>query len=413
VRLLLVTDYYPPLVGGATRAFEQLAGRLAAEGHEVTVVSAWQRQSPTFELRGGIPVIRLRDSVSRIPGTSVDRDRHTPPPLPDPELVWRLRRLLRRTDPDVIYTFGWLTYSLCVALPRRHPPVILSIRDYGNICPKRSLVRNGRQCNGPGWGKCPPCGREIYGPLKTLLGTVGVLGGRRLIARRVSAVQSCSRFAETMVLQNLLAPPAAARLPRYVIPDFRDETGAGVAPPALPSEPFILYVGALRDIKGVRILLDAYERMCAPKPELVLLGARAPETPTTFPPGVSVLPPVPNPDVLAAWDRALFGVAPSLLAEPLGNVIHEAMSRGKAVIGTFPGGHADMIEDGVSGLLVPAGDAAALTRAMERLAFDHDLRNRLGSATRDRAAAFTAERVFPAFAEMFADVSGIRPERIR
>jgi glycosyltransferase involved in cell wall biosynthesis len=136
------------------------------------------------------------------------------------------------------------------------------------------------------------------------------------------------------------------------------------------------------------------------------LGSRAPETPTSFPPGVSVLPPVPYPDVLAAWDRALFGVAPSLLAEPLGNVIHEAMSRGKAVIGTFPGGHADMIEDGVSGLLVPAGDTAALTRAMERLSSDHDLRDRLAGAAREQAAAFTAQRVFPRFLEMFANVSG-------
>lgn len=305
----------------------------------------------------------------------------------------------------MIYAFGWLTYSLCAALPRRHPPVILSIRDYGNICPKRSLVRDGRQCDGPGWRKCPPCGREIYGPLRTLLGTVGVLGGRWLIARRVSAVQSCSRFAETMVLQNLLAPQAAAGLRRYVIPDFRDETGVGVAPSALPSEPFILYVGALRDIKGVRILLDAYERMHAPKPELVLLGSRAPETPTSFPAGVSVLPPVPNPDVLAAWDRALFGVAPSVLAEPLGNVIHEAMSRGKAVIGTFPGGHGDMIEDEVSGLLVPAGDVNALARAMDQLASDAQLRDRLGRTARQRAPAFTAQRVFPRFLEMFAEIS--------
>jgi glycosyltransferase involved in cell wall biosynthesis len=405
MRLLMVTDYYPPLVGGATRAFEQLATRLAALGNIVTVVSAWQREAPAVEQQDGVTVHRLRDGVSRIPATSVDRDRHTAPPIPDPELVWRFRSLLRQTDAEVIYTFGWLTYPLCAALPRRHPPVILSIRDYGNICPKRSLVRHGSQCDGPGWTKCLACAPELYGPAKALLGTVGVLGSRRLIERRIAAVQSCSRFAESMVLPNLLTVKTRQRLRRYVIPDFRDEVPPASPPPGLPHEPFILFVGALRDIKGVRILLDAYDRMQTPKPELVLLGSRAPETPQRFPAGVSVLPPVSNASVLAAWDLALFGVAPSVLAEPLGNVIHEAMSRGRAVIGTTPSGHSDMIRDGRSGLLVPAGNVVALAEAMERLATNHALRDSLGRAARDDAEAFSAGRVFPRFVQMFAEVA--------
>ena len=40
------------------------------------------------------------------------------------------------------------------------------------------------------------------------------------------------------------------------------------------------------------------------------------------------------------------------------------------MIGTFPGGHTDLIEDGVDGLLVPAGDVVALGRAMRRLVDD-------------------------------------------
>ena len=63
----------------------------------------------------------------------------------------------------------------------------------------------------------------------------------------------------------------------------------------------------------------------------------------------------------------MFGVAPSLWPEPFGSVVHEGMSRGRALIGTTPGGHADMIEHGVTGLLVPAGDAAALREAMRSL----------------------------------------------
>jgi glycosyltransferase involved in cell wall biosynthesis len=401
MRLLFVTDYYAPLVGGATRAFEQLAVRMAEAGHQVTVATAWQRGTAAEESREGVTVHRLRDLGSRIPGTSVDDLRHTPPPYPDPELVLRLRGVLRRADPDLVYVFGWITYSLCVALVGNDTPVVFSVRDYGNICPKRSLVRKGQGCSGPGWGKCLACAPELYGPAKATIATAGVLGGRRLIRRRATATQSCSSFAEAMVLSRLDPRGDARWRRRYVIPDFRDQPGAASLPDGLPAEPFILYVGALRDIKGVRVLVEAYEMLAAPRPPLVMIGSRAPETASSFPDGVTVLPPVSNASVLAAWDRALFGVAPSVLAEPLGNVVHEAMSRGKPVIGTTPGGHADMIDDGVNGMLVPGGDVGALTSAMSELVSDGDLRARLGSAAAPAAEAFSAVEVFPRFAAMF------------
>ncbi|HEY3522906.1 MAG TPA: glycosyltransferase, partial [Candidatus Limnocylindrales bacterium] len=68
--------------------------------------------------------------------------------------------------------------------------------------------------------------------------------------------------------------------------------------------------------------------------------------------------------------------------EPLGLVVHEGMSRGRAVIGTRPGGHADLIVDGESGLLVPSGDAVALAAAIARLLADPALRARLGTSGR-------------------------------
>ena len=95
---------------------------------------------------------------------------------------------------------------------------------------------------------------------------------------------------------------------------------------------------------------------------MVLAGPLAPDTPESFPDGVTVLTSVPHPTVMAMWDRALFGVFPTKWPEALGNVVHEAMSRGRAVIGTRPGGHEDMIEDGETGLLVEAGNVEALAR---------------------------------------------------
>ena len=90
----------------------------------------------------------------------------------------------------------------------------------------------------------------------------------------------------------------------------------------------------------------------------MLIGTRWPETPATFPAGVTVLSDVPHGVVMAAWERSLFGVAPSVWPDPLPGVVREAMTRGRAVVATAVGGNPDMIDDGVSGLLVPPGDAA-------------------------------------------------------
>ena len=65
----------------------------------------------------------------------------------------------------------------------------------------------------------------------------------------------------------------------------------------------------------------------------------------------------------------------------------EAMAYGRAVVTTGVGGLADAIDDGVTGLVVPAGDAVALRLALEQLLGDVALRERLGAAAREKAAA--------------------------
>jgi len=145
----------------------------------------------------------------------------------------------------------------------------------------------------------------------------------------------------------------------------------------LPKEPFILYVGALSRLKGLAVLFDAYRKLASPPP-LVLLGTPRPDK-LDFPLGVVVMTNVPNAVIMAAWDRALFGVMPSLWPEPFGTVVAEAMSRGRPVVGTRTGGHGDMLDES-SGILVPQGDPEALARAMADLIGDPDRRAAMGLA---------------------------------
>lgn len=106
---------------------------------------------------------------------------------------------------------------------------------------------------------------------------------------------------------------------------------------------------------------------------------------------------------MAAWDGALFGVMPSLWREPFGTVVAEGMSRGRPVIGTQIGGHADIIDD-ASGLLVPQGDVDALEQARRALIDHPERREAMGRAARKRAQLFAAESVLPRFEQVYREM---------
>jgi glycosyltransferase involved in cell wall biosynthesis len=160
---------------------------------------------------------------------------------------------------------------------------------------------------------------------------------------------------------------------------------SGVASPAhvaRPDEPpHILYVGRLSEEKGVRELAEAAARL-----PLVVVGDG---------PLRSLLPQtvgfVPHAELGRYYERAAVVVVPSR-REGYGVAAREAMAHGRAVVATAVGGLPDAIEDGVTGLLVPPGDTAALRAALERLLADAELRERLGAEGRRRArVAFSWE----------------------
>lgn len=80
-------------------------------------------------------------------------------------------------------------------------------------------------------------------------------------------------------------------------------------------------------------------------------------------------------------------VLPSRKPEPFGFVTVEAMTQGRAVIGTNHGGTCELIEEGVTGLLVPPSDPKALVTAIERLLGDRALREKMGKAAANYAHA--------------------------
>ena len=171
-----------------------------------------------------------------------------------------------------------------------------------------------------------------------------------------------------------------------------------------------MFVGAFRRVKGLETIFAAYRRLSSPPP-LVLIGTFSRDAPKELMSEATVLTDVPHAAVMAAWDRALFGVMPSVWPEPFAGTIHEAMSRGKPVISTRLGGSTDMIDE-TNGILVAPGDDAALAEAMDHLIRDPQRREAYGWAAAERAAAFTAEAVLPRFEKVYEEVLALPNPRI-
>jgi glycosyltransferase involved in cell wall biosynthesis len=92
---------------------------------------------------------------------------------------------------------------------------------------------------------------------------------------------------------------------------------------------------------------------------------------------------LPLDELVLRYNTCELFVSPSLY-EGFGLPAAEAMSCGAAVIATTAGAFPEVIEDGVSGVLVPPGDAPALADAIRRLVGDSELRRRLGREGRRR-----------------------------
>ena len=414
LRILVATDHYPPHIGGAQIQSLTLAHELRRRGHDVAVATVWQNGIPSLENDNGTPVYRVRQ-LRTLPQLVRTRPQHHQPPFPDPVTTWQLRRVLDEFKPDIVHSYGWISYSCAAALIGRDTPLIITSRDYAYGCPKRTLMyKDGSECSGPALLKCLDCAAAHYGRAKGWTAALGVLASRPLLRRKTTAIHSISTYVQEMVRRDFLDDRRTESGDRNsVIHDVvgnapstvERRAGAGNAADRLrelPEGPFMLFVGALRRVKGIEELLAAYQLLESPPP-LVLIGTIEPDTPTGFPPGVQVLTNFPHEAVMEAWARCTFGVLPSLWAEPFGTVVCEAMSRGRPVVATKPGGHTDMVIDGETGILVDRGDVEGLAAAMQRLLDDAAVRERLGEAARIRSRQFTVDVSLPRIERLYEE----------
>jgi glycosyltransferase involved in cell wall biosynthesis len=214
--------------------------------------------------------------------------------------------------------------------------------------------------------------REYGSPARRIVAPIANVAAPFAV-QHVDAVRTVSE--QTSELVRSLGVEPAATFPSY----FDLESFAG-KPKPLPAEPRALFVGALERVKGLDVLLAAW-----PRASLRVVGTGSLADLVVKAPDVSWAPRLEQPDVAAALDESWCLVLPSR-SEGLPRVVLEAISRGRAVVGSRVGGIPDVIEDGVNGLLVPPGDPQAVAAALGRILSDRDLAERLGAAAYASAA---------------------------
>jgi len=109
-------------------------------------------------------------------------------------------------------------------------------------------------------------------------------------------------------------------------------------------------------------------------------------------------------EIINLYQQAAICVVPSLWEEPFGMVAVEAMAAGRPVIAARGGGLTNIVEDGETGFLFEAGNAADLAERIVRLLDDASLRSRMASSARVRVAEHYAwdhiiERHYPPILE--------------
>jgi glycosyltransferase involved in cell wall biosynthesis len=208
----------------------------------------------------------------------------------------------------------------------------------------------------------------------------------RAAVRRADAVRTVSPFTSSLV-RDLGVEPAATFTTYYDVSAF-----AASSPAPLPPEPRALFVGVLERYKNVHGLAEAW-RIAAPHvPDATLhIIGRGRERAVVerlvydLPGRVTWEERVPSEGVAAALDSATVLVLPSF-SEGLPRVAMEAFARGRGVVGARAGGIPDIVEDGRSGLLVPAGDAVALADALVRALSEPQLARTLADGAQAASA---------------------------
>ena len=384
MRVLMITQFYPPVAGGQEQHVRNLAHALVARGHRVEVVTIAAEAPPGTTFDGAVPVHRIRTTAQRLPQLHTDSARPHAMPIVDPGFRSAVGRLLAADRFDIVHGHDWSISSAMGPARRAGVPVVMTQHDYSHVCATKRLMRGDEVCSGPAPIACLRCASAWHGPVVGPGVAMANALGRRGRTKHVDAFVPVS----SVVAVSTRLP---GRSPHEVIPNFiPDDLLLDEAAPR-PDGP-IVFVGDLSRDKGIEVLLEAHKRLGG-RPQLVLAGRTVEGVPLDVTDQVELRGLLSHAAVIDLMQTASVVVAPSIVPDCCPTVILEAMAVGRPVVAAASGGIVDLVDKGVTGLLVAAGDPVALSAALSRVVNDPETAAAMGRAALERARSFTASAV--------------------
>jgi glycosyltransferase involved in cell wall biosynthesis len=227
------------------------------------------------------------------------------------------------------------------------------------------------------------------------------------LARRADAVTTVSRRG----LAELLARYPALKPKASWVPNGANAPAGGRKTTAR-ARPFVLAASRLAAYKGIDLLLMAFAGLAARRDDLDLVLCGPDQTngrlarfalKLGLKGRVRFLGDTRPAALERLLERSLFFVLPSR-SENLPMSLLEALAAGKAVVAADAGGVRELVRDGENGILIQPNDAAALERALDRLAGDATLRRRLGRRAARGAKHFTWSSATERYRELYAAI---------
>jgi len=379
MRVLAAHKYYWPKAGAETYLFA-LERLLTEAGHEVVPFAmADPANRPTPWAKHFVSPVEFRGR--RGPGDLARAARV----VYSLEARRKMAALLREAPPDVAHLHNiahQLSPSILDALAARRVPIVQTMHDYKLLCPVYTFRSRGETCErcrgGHFWHVVERRCNAGSLPLSAVNMVEAYVHALRRTYDRVHVFHCPSLFVLAKMLEFGVPRERLAFVPHFV--DARAFT------PAFGGGRYAFVAGRLAEEKGVDVLLAAHALV--PGLELVIAGdgPRRAALEASLGEGQKGRVRFAGHLTGAAFDEAWAGAAclvlPSTWYEVRPMAIHEAYARGKPVVSSRLGSIPEIVEDGITGRLVPPGDPVALGEAMKELVDDRPRAEAMGRAGR-------------------------------
>jgi len=313
---------------------------------------------------------------------------------------FQLKKVLQDFKPDVVHVRLFLTQLSPLILPLLKPfPSVYQTALYRPICPVGTkMLPDGSPCYHQAGKAC----------LK--MGCVTPQSWLFLMVQRQLWLRWRSAFDTVVALSHRMKARLEAEGVSPVQVVYNGVPLREMRPP-LKNLPIVAFAGRLSPEKGVDVLIKAFAKIVPIFPEAQLLIAgegkeegnlRQLAEALKISQNVKFLGYLTRSELENTFNCAWVQVVPSIWDEPFGNVTTEAMMRGTAVVASAVGAQPEIIEEGVTGLLVPPNDEEALSTALLSILKDQNLAEKMGQLGRKRAIEhFSEDRRTEHFLEIY------------